>query len=65
MPIKVGMLKTTAMSEVKAKTFEQARWGWFILFTSSTTLVCCAMPILLVALALARCQQVFFLRCPF
>ena len=65
MLIKVSMMKTTIMSDVKAKTFEQGRWGWFILFTSSTTLVCCAMPILLVSLGFGAVSASIFSTLPF
>ena len=32
------------------KKLEQTKWGWVILFFSTGTLLCCALPILLVTL---------------
>ena len=33
-----------------AHDLETRKWGWLVLFASTTTLVCCALPILLVSL---------------
>ena len=41
------------------------KWAWFILFTSSTTLVCCALPILLVSLGLGAVSASLFANLPF
>lgn len=32
------------------QNLETRKWGWLVLFASTTTLVCCALPILLVSL---------------
>ena len=32
--------------------FKQKKWGWLILFTSVSTLLCCALPIMLVSLGM-------------
>ena len=34
------------------KHVDDKNWGWLILFTSSATLLCCALPILLVSLGM-------------
>jgi len=41
------------------------KWGWLVLFTSSTTLVCCALPILLVSLGLGAVSASLFANLPF
>ena len=41
------------------------KWGWLVLFTSSTTLVCCALPILLVTLGLGAVSASLFGNLPF
>jgi len=41
------------------------KWAWLILFTSSTTLVCCALPILLVSLGLGAVSASLFANLPF
>jgi len=38
----------------------QKKWGWFVLFTSSSTLLCCALPILLVTLGLGAVSATLF-----
>ncbi|PHR62829.1 MAG: hypothetical protein COA47_01865 [Robiginitomaculum sp.] len=40
-------------------------WGWLILFTSSTTLICCALPILLVSLGAGALSAAMFAKLPF
>ncbi len=40
-------------------------WGWVALFTSSTTLICCALPILLVSLGLGAVSASLFASVPF
>lgn len=44
---------------------EQSRWGWLLILTSSTTLVCCALPILLVAIGLGAVSAALFSNLPF
>lgn len=44
---------------------QHARWGWFILFASSSTLMCCALPILLVTLGLGAVSATLFESLPF
>ena len=44
---------------------EQSRWGWLVLFTSSSTLICCALPILLVTLGLGAVSATLFETLPF
>ena len=39
-------------------------WAWLVLFTSSTTLVCCALPILLVSLGLGAVSASLFANLP-
>ena len=63
--IKVTTMKVTAMNETQIKTIDRGRWGWLILFTSSTTLVCCALPILLVSLGLGAVSASIFSTLPF
>jgi len=46
-------------------TVKPRRWGWLILFTSSTTLICCALPILLVTLGLGAVSASLFANLPF
>ena len=41
------------------------RWAWLVLFASSTTLVCCALPILLVSLGLGAASASLFANLPF
>jgi len=52
------------MSEV-SKPIEQRKWGWLVLFLSSSTLVCCALPILLVGLGLGALSATLFEALPF
>jgi mercuric ion transport protein len=41
------------------------RWGWVLLFTSTTTLLCCALPIALVALGFGAVSAALFSNFPF
>jgi hypothetical protein len=41
------------------------RWGWLVLFTSSSTLICCALPIFLVTLGLGAVSATLFETLPF
>lgn len=34
------------------QNIDQKKWGWIILFTSTGTLLCCALPIMLVSLGM-------------
>ncbi len=40
------------------------RWTWLVLFASSTTLICCALPILLVSLGLGAVSAALFANLP-
>ena len=40
------------------------RWTWLLLFASSTTLICCALPILLVSLGLGAVSAALFANLP-
>lgn len=44
---------------------EHSRWGWLVLFTSSSTLICCALPIVLVTLGLGAVSATVFETLPF
>lgn len=37
---------------MQKQNIEQKKWGWIILFASTGTLLCCALPIILVSLGL-------------
>lgn len=41
------------------------RWAWVALFTSSTTLICCAIPIVLVSIGLGAVSASLFANLPF
>ena len=41
------------------------KWAWIVLFTSSSTLICCALPILLVSLGLGAVSASLFASYPF
>ena len=41
------------------------KWSWLVLFASSTTLVCCALPILLVSLGFGAVSASLFANLPF
>ncbi len=41
------------------------KWAWIVLFTSSSTLICCALPILLVSLGLGAVSATLFASFPF
>ena len=41
------------------------QWSWVLLFASSTTLICCALPILLVSLSLGAVSAAMFANFPF
>ncbi|MDQ7019659.1 MAG: hypothetical protein Q9M33_10900 [Robiginitomaculum sp.] len=42
-----------------------SRWGWVLLFTSTTTMICCALPIMLVALGFGAVSAAMFSNFPF
>ena len=41
------------------------KWSWLVLFASSTTLICCALPIFLVTLGLGAVSASLFANLPF
>jgi len=41
------------------------KWGWLVLFTSATTLVCCVIPIVLVSLGMGAAVAVLYGNLPF
>jgi len=41
------------------------KWGWLILFTSSATLVCCVIPIVLVSLGMGAAVAALYTNFPF
>ena len=41
------------------------QWGWLLLFASSTTLLCCALPIVLIALGFGAVSAALFANLPF
>jgi hypothetical protein len=53
------------MIEVMDETPVPRRWSWLVIFTSSTTLVCCALPILLVSVGLGAVSASLFASLPF
>lgn len=44
---------------------EGKNWGWLVLFATSTTLVCCALPIILVTVGLGAVSAALFSNLPF
>ena len=51
-------------TEERSTFAQKSRWGWLVLFTSSSTLICCALPILLVTLGLGAVSATLFERLP-
>ena len=45
-------MRSTAMGDTSANVKKPRKWGVLILFTSISTLICCALPILLVSLGM-------------
>jgi len=41
------------------------QWGWLLLFASTTTLLCCALPIVLIALGFGAVPAALFSNLPF
>ena len=44
---------------------EGKNWGWLVLFATSTTLVCCALPIMLVTVGFGAVSAALFSNLPF
>ncbi len=44
---------------------EQKKWGWIILFASTGTLLCCALPIMLVSLGMGAVVAAMASKLPF
>lgn len=56
------------MSLADSTTSHQVRphkWGWLVLLTSATTLVCCVIPIVLVSLGLGAAVAALYSNLPF
>ncbi len=49
----------------KTAGLQQGKWGWALLFTSTTTMICCALPIMLVALGFGAVSAALFSNFPF
>jgi len=47
------------------KKIKPRKWGWWILFASTSTLICCALPILLVSVGLGTVAAALFSTIPF
>ena len=52
-------------NQTNGTSANQGRWGWLALFTSSATLLCCALPILLVTLGFGAVSASLFSALPF
>ena len=50
---------------MQKQRFEQKKWGWIILFTSVGTLLCCALPIMLVSLGMGAVVAAMASNLPF
>lgn len=48
-----------------SNNLESKQWGWFVLLASTTTLICCALPIILVTLGLGAVSAALFSNLPF
>lgn len=53
------------MSEKSNKKITTKKWAWWVLFASTGTLICCALPILLVSLGLGAVVASVFSTLPF
>ena len=53
------------MNKPKVSGLDRSRWGWLVLFGSSATLICCALPIALVTLGLGSVSAALFANLPF
>jgi len=49
----------------KTAGLQHGKWGWVLLFTSTTTMICCALPIMLVALGFGAVSAAMFSNFPF
>ncbi len=62
-------MQTTRTPRANARLVTEStkprKWAWVVLFTSSTTLICCALPILLVSLGLGAVSASLFANLPF
>ena len=47
------------------KGLDQSKWGWLLIFTSTTTLICCALPILFVSIGFGAVSAAMFSNLPF
>lgn len=47
------------------ETFQSKKWSWIVFFTSLGTLICCAIPILLVSLGFGAVIAALFSNLPF
>lgn len=47
------------------KQLQHSRWGWVLLLTSTTTLVCCALPIILISIGFGAVSAALFSNLPF
>ncbi|HIF52086.1 MAG TPA: hypothetical protein EYQ42_11280 [Thiotrichaceae bacterium] len=50
---------------MQSQKIEQTKWGWIILFASTGTLLCCALPIILVSLGLGAVVAAIASNVPF
>lgn len=50
---------------MKSQNLDQKKWGWIILFTSAGTLLCCALPIMLVSLGMGAAVASMATNIPF
>ena len=58
--------KTNKVTVVVNENSEKPRnWGWFVLFASTSTLICCALPILLVSLGMGAVVAAMASNIPF
>jgi len=53
------------MTEIQTLHTRKSRWNWLILLTSSATLTCCALPILLVTFGFGAVSASIFSTLPF
>ncbi|MFQ6004929.1 MAG: hypothetical protein ACE5OQ_05435 [Woeseia sp.] len=57
-------MKPEANTSLVSESAMHQKWAWIALFTSSTTLICCAIPILLVSLGLGAVSASLFANLP-
>lgn len=58
-------MKSKAKESLIPEATTPRTWAWVALFTSSTTLVCCAIPIVLVSIGLGAVSASLFANLPF